>query len=1310
MTRGLPWLNALFLLLPTPVPVLQSLYVKAPSPRSVILYIQCCSAWLCLCYGCKMGKRESEQRLVVSRGLHQGRSACRHVAIHSIMVTKVPIASDGAALEQLLEEFLEVRLGTSPEKTIPSPSPRSHRPKPLSPVVSRELTGCPRLSEQASPQPRDPRLGGAGGPAGRLSWCRPPPDLQEDHPHKGACSAPGPSSKEPVTFSGAQAGEKQSSGATLSIEPPQGQVRRQVRRCYVSSRQPMVPAAKLLSGSQNGRLQRSGQGAGSRAGKGGNQKPRPAVDHAPCGTWAAAQDTRATYQSLARRKDICASISGRPQRRVASVLAVDTSLEERENVLGSLRKCSVLNNKRGPCPGKDGGDASPDLKGSHEDSGNTTQHQQLSEHTPPNQELTAPRSPAPELLVSTRDKKLERLRMMRRQRCHRSLGSTPLKEHPTRAGGAATRAGGRPGDLSNTADRLLPQDGNAPGTSSRQGQRVVAPWPPTLPVDSTAAQKTAGLDSRGAEQGAGVDRDVTRTPTPCCGSTAPSSGPTSGSHMRQVSKISLRGTSTKCLPCAPPSRHDVPVGVPVRPQEIQASRLGQGLIKMRPERSNRPRGVSSVKDKDMGKSLHHEGHLPPGSTIDLVPEGPGSTSRQDTHGIDGASRNKKANQKTSGVRNHNNGRLPDAPTPTNNHPIPQAFIVAEVHTASVVDATHEIAAAKGQGSARLHCVCDHTSMSQRGSPHSGMGPNSTLTGPQDKKPVSQWKSISGTRTRAMQRSSTLIDLVPAVLWEGLGRVSLPQMSPPVLHPILDCIAHLKSWEVEDTRSWLRAAGLEVLPHQETAHVLDNPLTNGVLLCDVAEYISGVPVAETEDMPRSVSENRKNFVSALEHLGFLNIKVLQQVAAAHQLHGWQHLVAAVARDVSDALASDRLPRSAKAVTKDEVRANTQRGPRGVVDEQDFMTHVGNDVCGHEGSNGDVVKCLQILWLIEKHIQGHLDCIWGALSFMKQEDDARVRAASRQHLREATQRNEMLPMSSNPQDAPNQPDIDNDGTYSRGGEVLSTSGSSSLTEPFIDPTTRPRVPKTPWLPCSLPSHCSKNIAISTQGKSPGGRRDTSCQQTLASATGGTPPAVCEARKGTSPSGVTRATPPLTQSTSPLLEHSDKGRSDSGKLDQHDNDWPDGKPPLPLHLLYSTQQVQDLERSLLMWLFSLQLISHAQLLSGFSSITSYLQNGTLLCMLAGVCMGRTLAGVFWKPVTLTSRRSNIDRALQVLRTLPEMNPRYLSDHEEQLLKGERSATLGLLEDIHVYFDGLPPRGLVPTGPYLPFTEDDIWMVHDC
>ena len=98
--------------------------------------------------------------------------------------------------------------------------------------------------------------------------------------------------------------------------------------------------------------------------------------------------------------------------------------------------------------------------------------------------------------------------------------------------------------------------------------------------------------------------------------------------------------------------------------------------------------------------------------------------------------------------------------------------------------------------------------------------------------------------------------------------------------------------------------------------------------------------------------------------------------------------------------------------------------------------------------------------------------------------------------------------------------------------------------------------------------------------------------------------------------------------------------------------------------------------------------------------ISNGVLLCALVSRVFKSRITGVFKDPKTETTCISNLRKAMKVLQTARKMSQKFTWT-EKQIYECQRSVVLGLLEDIHRVFDGLPPRkrgeGYFEDGPYL-------------
>lgn len=129
---------------------------------------------------------------------------------------------------------------------------------------------------------------------------------------------------------------------------------------------------------------------------------------------------------------------------------------------------------------------------------------------------------------------------------------------------------------------------------------------------------------------------------------------------------------------------------------------------------------------------------------------------------------------------------------------------------------------------------------------------------------------------------------------------------------------------------------------------------------------------------------------------------------------------------------------------------------------------------------------------------------------------------------------------------------------------------------------------------------------------------------------------------------------------------------------------------------------------WLHSLGLVPEAALAGGFGEALAVLASGTLLCDLVAAIEGTPVKGVFKKPVAEAARSSNVRRACARLARHGDMSRRYLY-FEAEMVRGDRAVLLGLLEDIHRFYDGLAPLPAeLPAdaktpypAPYLPGVE---------
>eukprot|EP00873_Tetraselmis_striata_P010229 jgi/Tetstr1/430493/TSEL_020301.t1 len=135
--------------------------------------------------------------------------------------------------------------------------------------------------------------------------------------------------------------------------------------------------------------------------------------------------------------------------------------------------------------------------------------------------------------------------------------------------------------------------------------------------------------------------------------------------------------------------------------------------------------------------------------------------------------------------------------------------------------------------------------------------------------------------------------------------------------------------------------------------------------------------------------------------------------------------------------------------------------------------------------------------------------------------------------------------------------------------------------------------------------------------------------------------------------------------------------------------------------------LEQTLMRWLAELGLVEASHVAQGLDSVMGRLADGTLLCELAAIMEGQPLRGTHSQAHTPALRHANIHRALDHLWAQRDMSRRYLRN-PDALLRGERGACVGLLEDIHRLMDRMPRRPDVPKEgeqPYLKGTYVGIY-----
>ena len=144
--------------------------------------------------------------------------------------------------------------------------------------------------------------------------------------------------------------------------------------------------------------------------------------------------------------------------------------------------------------------------------------------------------------------------------------------------------------------------------------------------------------------------------------------------------------------------------------------------------------------------------------------------------------------------------------------------------------------------------------------------------------------------------------------------------------------------------------------------------------------------------------------------------------------------------------------------------------------------------------------------------------------------------------------------------------------------------------------------------------------------------------------------------------------------------------------------------LALPYSQGELKLLEISLINWLKRLNLFS--KLYGSSFDVESLVQvqkdisNGILLADLVASLFNVKLHGIFKDPKTEATALANIRKPLEVLRRQSRMSQKF-TWAEKEIYEGRLSVVIGLFEDLHRCYDGLPSRkrGLnyFSDGPYL-------------
>lgn len=129
----------------------------------------------------------------------------------------------------------------------------------------------------------------------------------------------------------------------------------------------------------------------------------------------------------------------------------------------------------------------------------------------------------------------------------------------------------------------------------------------------------------------------------------------------------------------------------------------------------------------------------------------------------------------------------------------------------------------------------------------------------------------------------------------------------------------------------------------------------------------------------------------------------------------------------------------------------------------------------------------------------------------------------------------------------------------------------------------------------------------------------------------------------------------------------------------------------LPYTLEQRNNLDLSLLDWFHQLGIIKYflgslSQQVNTILYLESYIKDGTLLCFLCSHVFHLPINSYLKNPLTYKQCLINVSKVVKLLRLCPSMSKRFLYKNiEDDLIRGNWDAILGLLEDLHVFYDRL-------------------------
>jgi len=137
------------------------------------------------------------------------------------------------------------------------------------------------------------------------------------------------------------------------------------------------------------------------------------------------------------------------------------------------------------------------------------------------------------------------------------------------------------------------------------------------------------------------------------------------------------------------------------------------------------------------------------------------------------------------------------------------------------------------------------------------------------------------------------------------------------------------------------------------------------------------------------------------------------------------------------------------------------------------------------------------------------------------------------------------------------------------------------------------------------------------------------------------------------------------------------------------------------YSELEMEELEKSLINWISNLGLLHGLTYQpASIRELMSQLKSGVLLCDLVSIVVNEKIGAMHRRPNTELQCLTNIRKALEMLRMQKNFGQKYLWK-EKEICKGNKYILVGLLEDMHRFYNGLPARrnpNYFGEGPYLP------------